>query len=116
MSTQDTVTQQSTRHGSRVSYPLHTRTFPTQKPGIFSEITIKKQTILLVSKLLKQFCYLTIRARQGRFWAIYVPFPVVPAADVDCLCSRPMEIKYSGLDFLCGSTTTLWHMDVKRLN
>ena len=30
MSTPDTVTQQSTRHGSRVCYPLHT--FPTQKP------------------------------------------------------------------------------------
>ena len=32
MSTPDTVTQQSTRHGSRVCYPLHTWTFPTQKP------------------------------------------------------------------------------------
>ena len=88
------------------------------------------QSILLVSKLLKQFRYLTIRARQGRFWAIYVPFPIALAADVDCPRSTPikiesrgldflflvMETESSGLDFLCGSTTTLWHVDVNRLN
>ena len=32
MSNRDTVTQKSTRHGSRVCYPLHTRSFPTQMP------------------------------------------------------------------------------------
>ena len=59
----------------------------------------KKQTILLVSKLLKQFCYLTIRARQGRFWVIYVPFLVALAADMDCPHSMGMEIESTGLKF-----------------
>ena len=57
------------------------------------------QTILLVSKLLKQFRYLTIRARWGRFWAICTQFPVAPAANLDCPRSTGMDIESSGLEF-----------------
>ena len=59
----------------------------------------KMQTILLVSKLLKQFRYLTIRGLWGRFWVICTQFSVAPVADVDCPHSTGMEIKSTGLEF-----------------
>ena len=55
-----------------------------QKTQHFFRNNYKMQTILLVSKLLKQFRYLTIRARWGRFWAICTQFLVALAANLDC--------------------------------